>query len=948
MAPETGNHAGEAADHNTVFIDTSLETHLATIVSDSDTVSDLKKKIILEHLQCFPAIGDIKIHSLKVKRRGNFYHLADSMLVKSAFGAAKRNWFVSVDASRLEQHDGIQQFDNRKAGDHLALPWVTDSRSIDRHDNNLADRPFSKDQRVEVDANLKAPEENRDVIHDDDGKVKYKEAGVPDENSFEHIPKGKDLTLDGLVTEAAAVVPSKYSGRDAFGASLKEKDNELVQEAEEAVTGIEIPSSLMRTTDAPVVISEGHSKGAKRSAKHKAAEKEVSSTPSTKNLQKTNKDAIDSSQQEFADDLNNKRKEDMEFSLNQGPEMKIPEMSKETTVFENTGKKRKAKKSAARSKKEALVKHADDISSSVAAPVFDDKIMMIVLNGMRFGENISRRSSCAHLEEKRKTEVEVEDCVGSKRKKRASRKSALINDEPVAKHTGEAATAANEENPKISPEMITNRDRSDDNPTNNAVEISRTEKIGNQKSKKKKKTKTSAARNEDESVTKTAVSDPALDGPLQETAKEGGSSLPDSDRKDNPNEKPADASQLGVDSDANKVKGDDADVSKDGLDGKSRNKQNPPSQTLPSVPIEERLNKLDKPQDETVDDGLVRKAKKKNKSSVKARKDLQNNHQSTELELEPEKSKGIPEETLKNVAVSEVSNVRMENVNNEVGILKEKPQPIDFMNYFKAASIDNKKEATRSAKEKKPNKKTKGLLPHVETSADLGKSQVSLNTKDEHNKPSLSSKKTPEVSTDVVKDPNIARIDQIKTPKKTKLNDALKTNKSAHANKGQDPSESSSSSETFGRSFHNQKSNKQQSIPGQSHAKTLKKGTPVVNNSHVKSLFNKPIFADGSDTSSGDENATVASDSSTRTPSKSSSEESDSSIDSKRKGSHAVKSGGKNNMNSHTVFSTVDRSQMKISMADLLKSSSRFKKAKLKAADTESEPVDFVPESQPI
>ncbi|KAF9673382.1 hypothetical protein SADUNF_Sadunf10G0018300 [Salix dunnii] len=92
------------ADSNTVFIDTTLDTHLALIVSASDTVSDLKKKILHEHKLCFPTNGDIKIHALKVKRRGILYHLSESMFVKSAFDGTGKNWFVSVDASTIEEN----------------------------------------------------------------------------------------------------------------------------------------------------------------------------------------------------------------------------------------------------------------------------------------------------------------------------------------------------------------------------------------------------------------------------------------------------------------------------------------------------------------------------------------------------------------------------------------------------------------------------------------------------------------------------------------------------------------------------------------------------------------------------------------------------------------------------------------------------------------------------
>lgn len=44
MEPEYGLGDGEG-NRKTVFVDTSLDTHLATIVSDSDTVSDLKGNI---------------------------------------------------------------------------------------------------------------------------------------------------------------------------------------------------------------------------------------------------------------------------------------------------------------------------------------------------------------------------------------------------------------------------------------------------------------------------------------------------------------------------------------------------------------------------------------------------------------------------------------------------------------------------------------------------------------------------------------------------------------------------------------------------------------------------------------------------------------------------------------------------------------------------------------
>lgn len=66
------------------------------------------------------------------------------MLVKNALDPTKRNWFVSVDASRLEHNDGIQHLGKHKNGDQLALPWVTHSHSIERQDNRGSPSVHSK------------------------------------------------------------------------------------------------------------------------------------------------------------------------------------------------------------------------------------------------------------------------------------------------------------------------------------------------------------------------------------------------------------------------------------------------------------------------------------------------------------------------------------------------------------------------------------------------------------------------------------------------------------------------------------------------------------------------------------------------------------------------------------------------------------------------------------
>ncbi|KAL0447205.1 UNVERIFIED_CONTAM: hypothetical protein Slati_1848400 [Sesamum latifolium] len=94
--PDSDGAAPGASEYRTVFVDTSLDSHLAVILSYSDTVSDFKEKIMREHGRCFPKTGKIEIHSLKVKRRGNFYHLPDVMLVRNVFHGVKGNWFLDL------------------------------------------------------------------------------------------------------------------------------------------------------------------------------------------------------------------------------------------------------------------------------------------------------------------------------------------------------------------------------------------------------------------------------------------------------------------------------------------------------------------------------------------------------------------------------------------------------------------------------------------------------------------------------------------------------------------------------------------------------------------------------------------------------------------------------------------------------------------------------------
>ncbi|KAI3960433.1 hypothetical protein MKW92_033115 [Papaver armeniacum] len=94
-----------ATTKHAVLIDTNLNTHLALMITDIDTVEHLKKNIVLEHLKCFPTHSNIAVNAIKVKRKKCFYHLSDSVPVKSVFQRVTGTWFLYVDAVSLKEID---------------------------------------------------------------------------------------------------------------------------------------------------------------------------------------------------------------------------------------------------------------------------------------------------------------------------------------------------------------------------------------------------------------------------------------------------------------------------------------------------------------------------------------------------------------------------------------------------------------------------------------------------------------------------------------------------------------------------------------------------------------------------------------------------------------------------------------------------------------------------
>ncbi|KAI3810204.1 hypothetical protein L1987_19814 [Smallanthus sonchifolius] len=86
-----------------VFIDTSLGTHIVISVSPDLTAGEFKNKFEIIHLNCYPGIGNIKVHGLMVKKRSHLYHLPESMPIKLAFQGSKKAWFLYTQVDPLNK-----------------------------------------------------------------------------------------------------------------------------------------------------------------------------------------------------------------------------------------------------------------------------------------------------------------------------------------------------------------------------------------------------------------------------------------------------------------------------------------------------------------------------------------------------------------------------------------------------------------------------------------------------------------------------------------------------------------------------------------------------------------------------------------------------------------------------------------------------------------------------
>ncbi|XP_078150494.1 uncharacterized protein LOC144545801 isoform X2 [Carex rostrata] len=87
-----------------VFVDTSLDTHLAIAVSPNDTVASVKRKFVSEHEICFPEVGQINIEALTTRWQGKEYRLSETLQISVVLQMEGDCFLKALVATQLRHH----------------------------------------------------------------------------------------------------------------------------------------------------------------------------------------------------------------------------------------------------------------------------------------------------------------------------------------------------------------------------------------------------------------------------------------------------------------------------------------------------------------------------------------------------------------------------------------------------------------------------------------------------------------------------------------------------------------------------------------------------------------------------------------------------------------------------------------------------------------------------
>ncbi|KAK4429744.1 hypothetical protein Salat_1275000 [Sesamum alatum] len=981
--PDSDGTGAAAVEYSTVFVDTSLDTHLAMLVSSSDTVSDFRKKLVLEHMQCFPKIGEICIHSMKVKRRAYLYHLPDNMLVWSAFHGIKRNWFLSADVSGIPDVGGVDDYCRGLPSDANKIPALPMS---------LQDGVTEKNVVSEITAGLKAEKslEKTTVSQSNNyspanymesgSRAKKKRKTMHAEDACHRASMKDSCTLDyesGKGTSTPQVVACGNPLVDA----VKEGQETMLpcEQQGKPTVSKEIAEVLgVRNSQPDIgdrVAFEGTSSPATANKSH------IGSTLSSPNLLGSDK-----------------RKEDtVQESI-------IPE-------------------SSMTSKQECQLGH--DVPTEHLGYVSNKlpNASASVMDASGATDNVNSDGTGRKKKKAQKTAVKIQDTTDMEHARKVESLKPYSETHKSGRKKQEKGLSVNHDNEVLLPSYNKTSDHADPNlmlkeastlPHLLDANVVMEPKISS--GGKKKRGKKPADTNQEKSgieQTDNVISGssgllcPSTDHSPEETDKE--ERILYHKGKDVPM-KSLDISSADVTEKVPAANRNEADFmiltqTKQGLEDVASGKQEVEENTKfaagngdGDVPAKEKenqileYNQVEKNSNNIEDkDNKTKKRRKKRNptgSDIQENMPVKDKNVGVEVSTTKEDSIGFVNTAseARHVASSQVLSCRSQEKLEEMhggaadhaGDLartsEHEGEGINFKQYFvpgqyqdKADSGDTVKKRTKSNVGMQNGKKVKeNGLPPVSTSTELQNSVKSLKNRESENKshgrktsgmrlgdPAQNSDREDVISNSIetslrvsgkrVKDSSPSGMWE--TTPRQKPKEVLAKSSWKEKNTSLDKS-SSKRSETF----HENRGNKRLQS-GLSATYNMAMKTP-----QKKSLFNKlgTIFQDNSGESSGDENGAVHSDASTHSPSDSSSlssysvGESDLSQDSTRNGSNDAKgrsTGGKSTPKLESISASKD-----MTMDMILKSSKRFKKAKLLLSsqnEVDSQPIEFVPDSQP-
>ncbi|KAL0385425.1 UNVERIFIED_CONTAM: hypothetical protein Sradi_2936800 [Sesamum radiatum] len=981
----TGAAEGE---YSTVFVDTSLDTHLAMLVSNTDTVSDFKKKLVLEHMQCFPKIGEIHIHSMKVRRRANLYHLPDNMLVWSAFHGVKRNWFLSADVSGIPEVGGVDDDCRGLSSDANKMPALPMSLQDGVTEKNVVSEitpgvkaekslekttvsqsnNYSQENCMEPESRTKKKRKTR---HTEDAC--HRPPSMKDSYTLDY-ESGKDTSIPEIIACGNPMVDPVKEGQESM-LLYGQKGKPTMSKATAEVIGVKNSqpnvgdSVAFEGTSSPATANKSHIGSTLNSPKLLGSDERKEGTVLEGIIPES---CMNSKQEcELGRDVPT---EHLGYVSNKVPNVSASLMDVNGAIddvnSDGTGrKKKKSQKTTAKIQDETMMEHT------------------------RKGESL-KPSTETHKSGRKKEE-----------------KGLSVN------HDNEVILASYNKASDLADPSLMLKEASTLPPLLDANAVMEPE-ISSVR-KRKKRAKKSADTDQEKSgieQTDNVVSGssgllcPSTDHIPDETDKEERILY---DKGKDVQMKILDTSTTDAIHKVPNANRNEANFviltqTKQGLEDVASGKEEVEEKTKYSagnchadVPAKEKenhileFNQVEKNSNNTEDKD--NKAKKKRKKRNQTESDIQ--------EILPVKDKkvGVVVSTTKEVSIGFVNSAlevrdvassqvlscrsqeKLEEMHGEaadhagdLARTSEHEGGINFKQYFipgqyqdKANSTDGVKKATKSKVEMKNGKKVKDNgLPPLSNSTELQNSVKSLENQESEKKSRVrkssgmrpgdsaqnsdredvipnSVTRSLRVSVKKMNDSSPSGV--LETTSLQKPNEIRAKSFSRKENNTSLDKSSSKMSETF----HEKRGNKTlQSGLNATHKMAMK--TP-----QKKSLFNKlgTIFQDNSGESSGDENGAVHSDASTHSPSDSSSlssysvGESDLSQDSTRNGSNDAKgrsTGGKSSSKLDSISASKD-----MTMDMILKSSKRFKKAKLLLSSQneldqhDSQPIEFVPDSQP-